>query len=293
MFHKIFNLVMSKFSIILCFFVFFVSGVSTYAQVKAKQPKAEELVKITLLTDHKQVLPGTPFLLGVKFTIEKDWHTYWLNPGDAGLSPEFDLELPVGWKSMGPMFPTPKKFPFDDFANYGYDKEVIHFIPIVLPPDVPLGNYSIKVKTSYLVCKEECIPGKDSSAINITVSHLHEIDTKAMTQFTPHVEQLPLRNVEVSAYATYRDETIIISFKGEQLNFSGNLTFFPIDEGYMLNGAKQKITQKGDLISLELPLDRFREETPNVISGLIVSDKAITNERNSRSLMISNIHVIK
>ncbi len=284
---------MTKFGIILCVFVFLINGALAFTQVKAKQPKAEEIVKITLLTDHKKVLPGTPFLLGVKFTIEKEWHTYWLNPGDAGLSPEFELELPRGWKSLPPMFPTPQKFPFDDFANYGYDTEVIHFIPIVLPPDIQPGCYEITLKTSYLVCKEECIPGKDTSTTSITVSHLHEIDTKSITEFTPHLEQLPLRNVELSAYATTRDDVIILSFTSEQINFSENLTFFPFAEGYILNGAKQKMTKKGNTISLELSLDRFREETPNVISGLIVSDTAITNEKNSKSIIISNIQVIK
>lgn len=50
----------------------------------ADKPAAPE-VTARLLADAAAVQSGKSFRVGVPLTIEKDWHVYWKNPGDAGL----------------------------------------------------------------------------------------------------------------------------------------------------------------------------------------------------------------
>lgn len=39
---------------------------------------------VELISGHDSIQPGRNFQLGLKFQLEKGWHIYWTNPGDAG-----------------------------------------------------------------------------------------------------------------------------------------------------------------------------------------------------------------
>jgi DsbC/DsbD-like thiol-disulfide interchange protein len=53
--------------------------------------------------------PGGEVELAVVMHTEPGWHGYWRNPGDAGLGPTFDWQLPPG-ASLGPLrFPVPSR----------------------------------------------------------------------------------------------------------------------------------------------------------------------------------------
>ena len=51
---------------------------------------------VSLVSDTDAVAPGTPFRVGLHFRLAPGWHTYWRNPGDAGVAPDFALVLPPG-----------------------------------------------------------------------------------------------------------------------------------------------------------------------------------------------------
>ncbi|HET7903523.1 MAG TPA: protein-disulfide reductase DsbD domain-containing protein, partial [Candidatus Eisenbacteria bacterium] len=42
-------------------------------------------IAVTLLSEESAVATGRPFTVGVRMKIREGWHTYWRNPGDAGL----------------------------------------------------------------------------------------------------------------------------------------------------------------------------------------------------------------
>ena len=59
-----------------------------------------EHVEAQLVSDVKSAQPGKPVLVGLKLRMIPDWHTYWKNPGDAGVPAE--LELTVTPEGMAP-----------------------------------------------------------------------------------------------------------------------------------------------------------------------------------------------
>src|SRR5208337_3717308 len=64
---------------------------------------------VSLVSDTDAVSPGTPFQIGLRFRLAPGWHTYWRNPGDAGVAPELDLALPKG-ATAGPLaWPAPQR----------------------------------------------------------------------------------------------------------------------------------------------------------------------------------------
>jgi DsbC/DsbD-like thiol-disulfide interchange protein len=252
---------------------------------KDPKPKAEDLVKIELFTDHVKALPGSTFLLAVKFTIQKDWHTYWVNPGDAGLPTVVELDLPQGWHSSEMIFPIPQKIKFGEFANYGYEKEVMHMMAVTIAPTAVHGNVKIDALIKFLVCKEECLTGSKKQSFSINISHMHELNIEKLPLFGQFTSELPIKEHPVNAAASIVGDRLTLNLSGELHHFK-NLTFFPIEEGYMVNGAEQKLTKAGISTTFGLELDQYREANPERIKGLIVSDTEIITGKPNRAIYI-------
>ncbi|MEQ1839834.1 MAG: protein-disulfide reductase DsbD domain-containing protein, partial [Verrucomicrobiales bacterium] len=94
-------------------------------------PVRDKNVEARLIASVSTIQPGVPFTLGLQFTIDPTWHTYWANPGETGIPTSLKLTLPEGFSAGELQFPVPKKF-ITDYgfgvreAGYGYDTMVIH-----------------------------------------------------------------------------------------------------------------------------------------------------------------------
>ena len=50
--------------------------------------------------------------IGIKMDMQKNWHTYWKNPGDSGGPIEVLWNLPENVTIEGPYWPTPQLLPY-------------------------------------------------------------------------------------------------------------------------------------------------------------------------------------
>jgi thiol:disulfide interchange protein DsbD len=100
------------------------SGVVTTSEVRAE-----------LLAHAPQgVAAGQPLWLGLQITHQPVWHTYWKNPGDSGLPTVLEWTLPAGVTAGDIAWPTPKKIPIGNLANYGYEGTVLLPVPLTVAP---------------------------------------------------------------------------------------------------------------------------------------------------------------
>ncbi len=121
-------------------------------------------VKAQLVADVAAVQAGKPFDVGVLFTIDKGWHIYWRNPGDAGLATSVDWQLPEGF-TAGPLrWPQPETFQQPgDIVGYGYEGSALLVATVTPPKDLPAGkDVVIGAKATWLGCQEVCVPGHTS-----------------------------------------------------------------------------------------------------------------------------------
>lgn len=134
----------------------------------------KKLVEASLVADTTAVVRGQPFRVGLHLRMAPGWHTYWQNPGDAGLATTFDLELPEGF-TAGPIeWPLPKRIVEPgDLQVYAYKGDVL-LVRTITPPmamrafsDAPLA---FRAKSSWLVCEATCIPGKAELEISLPVA---------------------------------------------------------------------------------------------------------------------------
>lgn len=93
-------------------------------------PSPEKLVRVKAITDTTQLQPGGVCRLAVLFDIEPGWHIYWKNPGSSGAATEVTVKA-SGPVTIGPVqYPRPKIITEGDDVTYGYEKQVVLFVPI-------------------------------------------------------------------------------------------------------------------------------------------------------------------
>ncbi len=129
-------------------------------------------VKAQIVADVAAMQPGKPFDVGVLFTIDKGWHIYWKNPGDAGLATSVDWQLPEGF-TAGPLrWPQPETFQQPgDIVGYGYEGSVLLVATVTPPKDLPAGrDVQIGAKAAWLGCQEVCVPGHTGLTMKLPVA---------------------------------------------------------------------------------------------------------------------------
>jgi thiol:disulfide interchange protein DsbD len=117
------------------------------------------------------VQTGKPLVLGLQLQHQLGWHTYWKNPGDSGLPTQLTWTLPAGVSAGDIQWPTPKKIPVANLANYGYEGTVLLPVPVTVAGSFQAADAEITVglKAQWLVCKTECIPEEGEFSLKIPV----------------------------------------------------------------------------------------------------------------------------
>ena len=125
-------------------------------------PASSSRDTVTLVSDTDAVAPGKPFRVGLYFRLAPGWHTYWHNPGDAGVAPSFDLTLPAGAVSGPIAWPTPRRIAEGPVMTYAYTGDVL--LPVTITPPATSGPVAIQAHARWLVCKQICVPEEATSA---------------------------------------------------------------------------------------------------------------------------------
>ena len=134
-------------------------------------------IRVSLLNETTALVPGETTYLGVLLQPEKDWHTYWQNPGDSGEAPALDWQVSSSeqhaqWLQFGDvLWPIPKAIPVAHLVNYGYEGDNLLIVPVNVANKALVGEeLQITLNLSWLVCKEDCIPGWATLNLSLPVA---------------------------------------------------------------------------------------------------------------------------
>lgn len=119
-----------------------------------------EHLQVELVAADRSFTAGARHWLGLRLRHAPHWHTYWRNPGDSGLPTRTLWTLPAGVSVGAQQWPAPTRYPVGGLYNFGYDGEQFLPIEISLDPALQGDTVRLSVDVSWLVCEEECIPGK-------------------------------------------------------------------------------------------------------------------------------------
>ena len=137
---------------------------------RAEGPVASPHAVTNLAAETSGTAPGSTLWVAVVQTLDKGWHTYWRNPGDAGEATAVHWTLPQGWRAGEIAWPTPSRLPVGPIMNYGYEGEVVLPVPLEVPRNAKPGERAtLSAVVDYLVCAEVCVPGSATVALTVPV----------------------------------------------------------------------------------------------------------------------------
>src|SRR5215510_13713038 len=93
-----------------------------------------------LTPENAAIAPGKTLWVDLRLDIAPGWHTYWRNPGDAGLATEIAWKLPAGFSAGEIVWPTPEHFVVEGLGNYGYRDAADLLVPVTIAQDVKLDG---------------------------------------------------------------------------------------------------------------------------------------------------------
>ena len=117
---------------------------------------------------------GTEEYLALNFENFPKWHTYWKNPGDAGLSVKNVFSIAgKEIKLEEAEWPAPSRFiePGNLWA-YGYEGVYSFFYKISKNDFNKFSGKTIELKSTWLVCKHICVPGQQLTQFKLTPGKL-------------------------------------------------------------------------------------------------------------------------
>jgi thiol:disulfide interchange protein DsbD len=218
-------------------------------------------VRAELLAHAPQgVAAGQPLWLGLQIMHQPEWHTYWKNPGDSGLPTVLEWTLPAGVTAGEIAWPTPKKIPIGNLANYGYEGTVLLPVPLTVAPGFKDAQLSVRLKASWLVCRRECIPQEGEFVLNVPARSSYAAQGAA---FEAARKTSPQALTGGSGQATPEDKLLRVSVTGLPSNLQGKaLEFFPETGG--VTEPAGVITQgwQGGVWTAQVPLSALRSESP-------------------------------
>lgn len=205
--------------------------------------------------------PGAKVWLGLQLTHTPDWHTYWKNSGDSGLPTELQWTLPAG-VSAGPIaWPTPRKFPLGNLANYGFDGTVLLPVPLTIDPSFTSTHIDVQLYATWLACRKECVPEEGRYTLRLPVQGSTALNGAAFdAAFAASPRLLPAKT------SVLRPETgfLNVSLVGLPTAWRGQtLEFFPETSGLIEPGSPWTQGWDNERWTARVPLSPQRSESPS------------------------------
>lgn len=117
-------------------------------------------VRASLIAETKGFSPGQAFTVALRLEQADGWHTYWQDPGDAGLATTVDWDLPPGVQAGPLLWPQPIVFRDPGgLVGYGYLHQALILTEIRVGKAYASDRLALKAQANWLVCKDVCIPG--------------------------------------------------------------------------------------------------------------------------------------
>jgi thiol:disulfide interchange protein len=242
------------------------------------------LAAITASAAHTQVRlilsadiarPGDTILAGVDLKMDPGWHTYWKNPGAAGMATKIEWQLPPGVTAGDIQWPLPEKLPPAEVTTYGYNDEVMLIVPLKLAADLKPGSLDLKAKVSWLECKEACVPGSGNVEATLNVG----AETKASAD-AAMIEtwqgKIPKSDKDWSAHAWWEKSAtddsrpLIVEFSPPTitvtLKYEKSDLFPYASDDFEIQASVEKLSD----FRFRKTVKKFSGDWPKEVSGVIV-----------------------
>jgi DsbC/DsbD-like thiol-disulfide interchange protein len=181
------------------------------------------LIKVSNISDPDKNL------IGIKMDMQKNWHTYWKNPGDSGGPIKVQWNTESNLKINDIQWPAPQLIPYEPLMTYGYKDFVI--FPFKYTKTNKKDSL-VEVNIDFLICDDICVPEK--AFIKTSLSQISE--DSLLLKWNQEVPSIVL-----PVLAKINDDFIELRFsKTNEINL---INFF-IENENVVNHAQKQILKE-------------------------------------------------
>ncbi len=247
------------------------------------------VVEAALVSEAVTIAPGQAFDVGLVLKHAEHWHTYYVNPGQAGFPPSIEWTLPEGFTADALRFPTPVLGAFAGAPFYGYDKETWFLTTIHAPADlVPGTNVVIQGSAAWLACHEQCVTGDAELSLTLTTGAETAANEETSEGFIKAREAMPAAPSSWTITATSDAQQIILDLKpaegavtepGEVHFFSSNL----LED----SSQPQELSKTEHGFRLVFPRNPDTDPAPDTVEGILKASNGWTQGSGAKGLALS------
>ncbi|RBM08520.1 cytochrome C biogenesis protein [Novacetimonas cocois] len=221
----------------------------------------------TLLSDSDTFMPGQEMHFGLRLQLAPGWHTYWLNPGDAGEAVTLALHASGGAVGEGgPIeWPVPQRLSDGPLMSYAYTGDVL--LPVRLEPREAKEGADMVVDATadWLVCATVCVP--EHGEFSLTLPRGPLSPSAQAPLFARAAAQRPVASPFAARIAA--DGTLSLMGAGLSPAMVREAWFMPEQPGLIDHDAPQPLHVRDGLLQLGLKVaDGFHKDAP--LSGIVV-----------------------
>ncbi len=239
-------------------------------------------LKVSLVSSAAGIAPGAGFQTGIHFALEKGWHVYWQNAGDAGEPPTVKWTLPDGIKAGPLQFPAPRRIPYGPLLNYGYPDEVLFPVDMEVAPGLKTGApATLLAKIDWLVCERSCIPGKATLMTKVTTGPTPVPAAAGGALIQKWNNRLP-KPLPAGDRASFSADPAGIRLSVRTASRVHDAAFFPFADGVIDSPSPQIVSIAADGVSLQLKKSADLKANPDHLDGVLTLDDGTAYEIHAR-----------
>lgn len=202
------------------------------------------------------IQPGTSFWVVLHLRMPAGWHTYWQNPGDAGLATAMHWQLPAGFTAGDIVWPYPQRLPVGPLMNYGYEGAVALLTQVTAPADLlPGRQVALRAETTWVACAQICVPEAATLELWLPVStEKPQTDARWQAVLTEVQPLLPRTAPWKVVFAAEQETlTLVVAEPDVAASPITEATFFPLAYGIIDHAAAQQfqMTDQGLRLMLQ------------------------------------------
>jgi DsbC/DsbD-like thiol-disulfide interchange protein len=224
--------------------------------------------KVSLVAENNSLQAGQTAWVGVLFDLEKGWHIYWVNPGDAGEAPKIQWHLPAGFQAGDIRWPAPARLPASSVIDYGYEGKVLLPVSLRVPAGYRAASpVTLTADVRYVICRDVCIPAAALAKLSIPSANAGEAADREL--FRNAFDNAPkawpagwkAQASENGGFFTLSLETGMSESKA---------VFFPIEQDQIDNDAMQGLTPTPRGVQIKLKKSDQLKQPIAALKGVVV-----------------------
>ena len=232
-------------------------------------------VRHSLLSEVEAIAPGQTFTVALFLDHNESFHTYWMNPGTAGLATSLKWTLPEGFEASPIRWQVPEKVKMVIYDAYGYNSDAMLLVDMKAPEKLPKEPVLLKAKAVWMACgpepKQCCNLGFQDLSLTLKTGNKPKWDDEGRSRIAEARKNLP-EPIQGWKQSAKRDgEKLILTVRnmaGVPVEGNQEICFYS-ELNHFTTLKKQRFKVKGNELTVTLPIADYAPGKLEKVKGLL------------------------